>query len=129
MTKRTERQKLDDDCMELLKQIVRLRDKGCVTPGSSCGGYLTNSHWQVRSAKHTKFDLRNCNCQCQNCNGRHNHYTSYYDAYMLKHYGEAVCIELAERAQETWFKYSITELGNIKIALQSYRDCLLKEIE
>jgi hypothetical protein len=108
-----ERKQLDDKCMEYLKLIVRLRDKGCVTPGRSCGGYLTASHWQGRSAKHTRYDLRNVNCQCSNCNGRHNHYKSYYDAFMLKKYGLAACIELADKAQETFWIWSIPDLRDI----------------
>jgi hypothetical protein len=115
--KKTERQLLDVECMELLKQIVRLRDKSCVTPSSSCGGYLTASHWQKRGKQFTRYDLRNVACQCANHNARHNHYTSYYDAYMLRKYGGDVCLELAENASMTW-KWSIVELRVIRYNLQ-----------
>jgi hypothetical protein len=117
--KKTDRQKLDAECMEYLKQIVRLRDGGCVTPGPACGGCLTASHWQKRGKQATRYDLRNVNCQCSNCNGRHNNYTSYYDAFMLRRYGEAVCLGIADRASLNSFKWSITELEEIADRLKA----------
>jgi hypothetical protein len=114
-----ERTVLDDECMQMIKQIVRLRDGGCVTPSPSCGGYLTASHWQKRGKQQTRYDLRNINCQCANCNGRHNNFASYYDAYMLKKYGGEVCLELAERASVNAWKWSIVELREIRDSLKS----------
>jgi hypothetical protein len=113
-----ERTRLDNECMEYIKQIVRLRDGACVTPSASCGGYLTASHWQKRAKQYTRYDLRNIWCQCSNHNGRHNHYTSYYDAFMLKKVGYNVCLELAERASVSW-KWSIIQLREIRDGLKA----------
>jgi hypothetical protein len=114
----SERSTLDTECMEYIKMIVRLRDGGCVTLGASCGGYLTASHWQKRGKQYTRYDLRNINCQCSNCNGRHNNYTSYYDAFMLKKYGYDICLELSERASMSW-KWSIVQLREIRDGLKA----------
>jgi hypothetical protein len=124
MKHRTERQVIDDQCMELLKQIVRLRDKTCVTPGKSCGGYLCASHWKPRGQKQVKYDLRNVNCQCSNCNQRHNHYTSFYDIYMMRKYGPEVVLELEEKASVILWKWTIPELREILIGLQKVYDDL-----
>ena len=129
MTQKTERKKLDDECMELLKYIVRLRDKRCVTHGDSCGGYLTASHWKPRGQKQVRYDLRNVNCQCSNCNQRHNHYTSFYDTYMHDHYGEEVCQELNLKASVVAWKWTIPELWNIRDALKIYYDDLVRQNE
>lgn len=117
--KKPERKRLDDECMEYLKQIVRLRDKTCVTPSSSCSGYLCASHWQKRGKSKCRYDLRNLNGQCQSCNQRHNHYTGPYDAYMLKHYGYEVCLELAEAASLVKYQHSIPELRDIRDGLKA----------
>lgn len=116
---RPERARIDAECMEMIKQIVQLRDGACVTPGASCGGYLTASHWQKRGKQYTRYDLRNVNCQCSNCNGRHNNYTSYYDAFMLKKYGYGVCLELSERASFNGWKWSIIQLREIRDNLKA----------
>jgi hypothetical protein len=116
---KTARQLLDAECMEFLKRIVRLRDQGCVTPDSSCGGYLTASHWQKRGKQLTRYDIRNVNCQCANHNGRHNRYACYYDAYMLQKYGADVCLELAQKASVNAHKWTLPELFNIRDALKS----------
>lgn len=121
--RRPERSVLDAECMGYIKQIVRLRDGGCVTPSPSCGGYLTASHWQKRAKQYTRYDMRNINCQCSNCNGRHNNYTSYYDVFMLKKYGYDVCLELSERASITW-KWSIIQLREIRDNLKEELDKL-----
>lgn len=116
--KRTERQRLDDECCEYLKQIVRLRDKTCVTPSPSCGGYLCASHWVKRGKKRCKYDLRNVNCQCSNCNQRHNHYTSYYNNYMRHKYGEDVMRELDQMGMLVKYEWSIPELREIRDGLR-----------
>lgn len=123
---RSERQLLDEECVELLKYIVRLRDKGCVTPHKGCHGYLCASHWKPRGQKQVKYDLRNVNCQCQACNGRHNRYTSFYDTYMHDHYGEDVCKELNEKASVTNFKFTVPELITIRDGLKEYYDELTR---
>jgi hypothetical protein len=116
--KKSERKRLDDECMEYLKQIVRLRDKTCVTSSRSCSGYICASHWQKRGKQKTRYSLQNVNAQCQACNQRQNHYTGPYDTYMLKHYGYDVCLELAEGASIIAFKWTIAELREIRDGLK-----------
>ena len=117
--KKSERKRLDDECMEYLKQIVRLRDKTCVTPSSSCYGHLTASHWVKRGKGKCRYDLRNVNCQCQGCNGRHNHYASNYNNYMRRKYGEEVMVELDQMGELNGWKWSIPELRDIRDGLKA----------
>ena len=116
---KSERKALDTECRELLRKIVILRDKGCVTPGPWCYGYLTHSHYHNAGKQRIKYDLRNNNCQCQGCNERHNHYIERYEDYMLRHYGAEVVLELDELAMPTKWKWSITELREIRDNLKA----------
>lgn len=124
--KRTERQELDDECMEYIKHIVRLRDKGCVTPGN-CYGYLTASHWQPRACKKTRYDLQNINCQCSSHNIRHNHFQAPYNLYMIKHYGCDICRTISQEASVTGWKWSIDELRQIRDGLKAEYERLNNE--
>lgn len=116
---KTERQLLDDECMEYIKWIVRWRDKGCVTPGSSCYGQLTASHYHKRGKKKIRYDIeRNIHCQCQGCNLRHNNYQYPYEYYMLTKFTNEDMKQLALDAAEDW-KWSIPELREIRDGLKA----------
>jgi hypothetical protein len=54
----------------LVSVIVRRRDRRCVTCGEPRG--LQCSHFYSRRYLATRFDLRNCNAMCVNCNRRYN---------------------------------------------------------
>jgi hypothetical protein len=116
---KSERKTLDAECRELLKEIVRLRDGGCVTPGNWCYGYLTHSHYHTALKSRLRYDLRNNNCQCQGCNKRHNTYIEHYEAYMLDHYGLDVVRELDELAKIEHWKWTLPELREIRDGLQT----------
>jgi hypothetical protein len=73
-------------------QIVRGRDGRCVTCGTSQG--LQCSHFYSRRYLSVRFDLRNCNAMCAQCNRRHNRNRKPYERYMWKRYGTAVVAEL-----------------------------------
>src|SRR5215203_1886453 len=72
--------------------VVRGRDGRCVTCGSSQG--LQCSHFYSRRYLSIRFDLRNCNAMCSDCNRRHNRDRRPYERYMLKTYGQGVVAEL-----------------------------------
>ena len=74
--------------------IVRRRDQMCVTCGARQS--LQCSHFYSRRYLNIRFDLRNCNAMCVECNRRHNLDPRPYLAYMEAHYGPEVVAELRE---------------------------------
>ena len=72
--------------------LVRRRDRRCVTCGTTRG--LQCSHFHSRRHLATRFDLRNCNAMCPDCNRRHNVDRSPYTDFMLGRYGPEVVEEL-----------------------------------
>jgi hypothetical protein len=83
----------------LTSLIVRHRDRRCVT----CGGRrnLQCSHFYSRRHLTTRFDLRNCNAMCVDCNRRHNSDPTHYLRFMNERYGSEVVAELDEMRAET----------------------------
>jgi hypothetical protein len=124
---KSKRKILENLLDNLVSQIVRLRDGGCVTPGN-CHGNLTCSHYYPRGAKRTRWDLRNCNCQCAGHNKRHNYQPSFYGEYMLKTYSTGDLVELAEWANLGNWKFSIPELELMVETYQKiYQDLLQRK--
>src|SRR2546421_12894004 len=76
----------------LTSLVVRRRDRRCVTCGEARG--LQCSHFYSRRYIATRFDLRNCNSMCVECNRRHNVDPSPYLRFMIEHYGPDVVAEL-----------------------------------
>jgi hypothetical protein len=76
----------------LTSVLVRRRDCRCVTCGETRG--LQCSHFYSRRHLVTRFDLRNCNAMCPECNRRHNSDRTPYLDFMLGRYGAAVVNEL-----------------------------------
>jgi hypothetical protein len=101
----------------LVSSIVILRDGDCVTPGR-CSGQLTCSHYYGRTKKRTRWDLRNCNCQCFGHNGRHNNFQSYYGEYMLEHYSVEDLKDIAHLASFEKWQFTISELREMVDAYQ-----------
>ena len=76
----------------LVSVIVRRRDRRCVTCGEANG--LQCSHFYSRRHLATRFDLRNCNAMCADCNRRHNADPSPYLNFIKERYGSGVVAEL-----------------------------------
>ena len=76
----------------LVSVIVRGRDRRCVTCGT--GRNLQCSHFYSRRHLATRFDLRNCNAMCAECNRRHNSDPEPYLRFMNERYGAEVVAEL-----------------------------------
>lgn len=109
--KPSERRLLEKQLWDLTSLYVRLRDEQCVTCGATEG--LTMSHWIKAGKQRVRYDLRNVNCQCKTCNGRHNHWTVYYDNYMLYHYSQETLIQLTEWGREKAWKWSVLSLRDM----------------
>jgi hypothetical protein len=76
----------------LTSVLVRRRDCRCVTCGETRG--LQCSHFYSRRHLVTRFDLRNCNAMCPECNRRHNSDRTPYLDFMLVCYGAETIAEL-----------------------------------
>ena len=75
--------------------IVRKRDKVCITCGEARPELLTCSHFYSRRFLNTRFDLRNCNCQCWNCNANIHAVNVWpYTNWFLSNYSTDVMAEL-----------------------------------
>lgn len=76
----------------LTSVIVRRRDRRCVTCGAARN--LQCSHFYPRRHLATRFELRNCNAMCADCNRRHNRDPEPYLRFMNERYGAEVVAEL-----------------------------------
>jgi hypothetical protein len=76
----------------LVSVIVRRRDRRCITCGTARN--LQCSHFHSRRYLATRFDLRNCNAMCAECNRRHNSDPEPYLNFMYERYGAEVVAEL-----------------------------------
>lgn len=92
----TTRKGLVDELDRVTSLIVRKRDKACVTCGEARWEYLTCSHFYKRGFYNTRWDLRNCNCQCFTCNERHNYQPWPYTSWFLDNYSTDIMAELFE---------------------------------
>ncbi len=91
----------------LTSLIVRMRDRRCATCGERRG--LQCSHFYSRRYMATRFDLRNCNAMCAECNRRHNSDPEPYLRFINERYGEGVVAEL-DRLRRDGRKVSDEEL-------------------
>ena len=80
----------------LVRKIVRARDQGCVTPDKNCSGSLEVSHFIGRSNYALRWDLRNCNLQCNWHNRYHDKDREPYRKFLAKKYGEGIFDEFSE---------------------------------
>jgi hypothetical protein len=115
----TERSKLKKNLDKIVSQIVRKRDKWCVICGKPVqfndkGDPVTNDcgHFLGRKVDATRWDLRNCNCQCRSCNWKHNDNPIPYYHYMHGKYGLGVVAEL-EMLYREHRKISVPELREL----------------
>jgi hypothetical protein len=85
----SERKKLHDKAWRIQRKIVILRDKMCITCGSThllqAGHFLHNC---------LDFDLRNINAQCKRCNYFLNGKLGEYRGYLENKYGKDIVAEL-----------------------------------
>lgn len=111
---KSERRLLEAELWKLTADYVKARDGRCVTCGAT--ERLTLSHWIKAGKQIVRYDLRNGNTQCAPCNNSHNYNPYFYDAYMLKHYGQAIMIELTELAithDAKNFRWSVLQLRDM----------------
>lgn len=104
--------RLDD----IVSKIVRLRDKKCVTCGSTqqlgCGHVFSRSHYA------TRWDLENCHAQCWKCNYNARwHDTVFYPEWYRDKVGD-------EKFKELYYKWKTTshfKIYELKGMLEGYK--------
>jgi hypothetical protein len=106
--KQTRRQLLVKELDDLVSQYVVMRDGRCVCCGST--SHLECGHYITRRKSILRFDDRNCNCQCRDCNLKHEHFPYVYEGYMRRNYGDRVLDELERMANINAWRWELYEL-------------------
>ena len=96
MSKKPTRKSIVKKLDKLVSEIVRARDKKCITCGST--ERLTCGHLFSRVAYSTRWDLTNCWCQCWGCNYRHE-----FDPYPFQRWFAAKFGQ--KKLDELWAKF------------------------
>ncbi len=104
-----------DDCDQIVRDILALRDSKCVTCPETEG--LEVGHLFKRGKFRVRWDLLNVARQCPPCNKRHNAQPEHYiEAFLMKH-GEEAYNELRQESHRGPLNYS--QLCDIRDGLRS----------
>ena len=116
--KKTERQKMEIELDHLVREIVFVRDNGCVTPAPENGHSSTRQpgHLFKRTFESIKWDLYNVHEQCSSCNGRHVYHTNYYRWWFKDRFGDDEYNRL-DRDARVAVKMSLDDLETLFIEL------------
>jgi hypothetical protein len=116
--KKTERQLAEIRLDALVKEIVLLRDDGCVCPPPVKGHtqQRTPGHLISRGKESVKWDLYNVHEQCSGCNARHEHYPEIFTAWFVREFGEQAYIDLEARSYKI-AKLTIDDLETLEFEL------------
>lgn len=99
------------ECDQLVRQIVALRDNKCFTCNRREG--LQVGHFIRRGIEAVRWDLENCNAQCERCNSRHEERPYIYEDEFLRRFGGVKLGKLLIRADYRG-KLTYMELSDIR---------------
>jgi hypothetical protein len=87
---------------KLFSIFIRMRDKGiCYTCGSRQDWkYQQNGHFISRGKMATRYDEKNCHCQCVSCNVFQNGRYPEYAERLIKEYGEGIISDLVKKGRQ-----------------------------
>jgi len=102
----------------LVKEIVLLRDGGCVCPPPIKGHtqIRTPGHLISRGKESVKWDLMNVHEQCNGCNARHEHYPEIFTNWFIGQFGQDQYMKLVERSYKV-NKLTLDDLEEIEYQL------------
>ena len=104
----------------VFSKFIRERDNYiCVTcgkPGNDAG------HFEKRSHRATRWDIRNVNCQCRSCNSYLGGNLIEYAIYLQRKYGSGVIIELNAKSKEIFQPTRSWLLEQIEIYKKKLRE-------
>ena len=108
----------------IFSRYIRARDKNvCFTCDKKLEGrFSQNGHFVPRQYNATRYDERNCNCQCYACNMLYNGQPTEYALRLQKKYGEGIIKELND-LRKTTRQFSVPELQKL---LTFYQNKLLE---
>lgn len=107
--------KIKDECDQLVREIIKLRDAGCITCGTV--NDLQVGHLFRRGIERTRWSLINNNAQCGMCNYDHELYPWRYQSCFTVRFGWAAYHALESESQQPG-KFSYTELLEIRDGLR-----------
>lgn len=96
---------------------IRQRDNGrCYTCGlQKDWKEMQNGHFTPRQYLATRFDERNCHCQCYACNMLYNGQPTAYATRLIQDYGEGIIKEFEQSRHKVtkldinWYKQKVQE--------------------
>ena len=104
----------------LFSKYIRMKEASngyvrCVTCGkldkwqdADAGHYVSRDKWA------TKYDERNCHCQCKSCNRFKSGAGADYAVFLVSEYGQDVLLALVQKGREYKKCVSKTGYSNIK---------------
>lgn len=99
---------------ELVRQIIRLRDISCITCClTAADRVLEVGHYYRRGIEPLRWNLVNCNRQCQQCNRLHEEEPIHYEVAMDGRYGRPA-LDVLEVASHSSHKFTYIELLGIR---------------
>lgn len=110
---------IKDECDQLVRKIVALRDHKCATCWAHNG--LCVGHLFRRGIESLRWDLLNCAAQCYPCNSVHEEEPEHYIAAFITKHGADEYVKLCEQSRS---KHKCTYLELIEI-----RDRLRAELQ
>jgi len=116
--KKTSRQLAEIRMDGIVKQIVLIRDNGCVCPPPIKGhsGYRTPGHIVSRVKESVKWDLYNVHEQCQGCNSRHEYYPEIYTNWFIENFGAPAYMRIVSDSYKV-SKLTIDDLETLEYEL------------
>ena len=105
-----------DECDQLVRGIVRLRDCSCVTCNRG-DRVLHVGHLFRRGLESVRWNLLNCNAQCDPCNSLHETAPVHYEMWFRFHYGN-VAYDVLEITSRSKHKFTYIELLQIRDGLR-----------
>lgn len=106
---------IKDECDQLVREIIRLRDCSCVTCNLRDGLHV--GHLFRRGLESVRWNLLNCNAQCDPCNGIHETEPLHYEMWFRIHYGN-VAYDALKIASQSSHKFTYIELLEIRDELR-----------
>ena len=126
--KKTSRQLYEIELDRLVRQIVLLRDGGCVCPAPKNGHsvVLQPGHLITRGKENTRWSLWNTNCQCSSCNLVHEFQPERYTRWFIQSFSPEAYTQLVAESEEI-NKLSLDELMELRNQLTEIHQKQLAE--
>lgn len=113
---------IKDECDQLVRRIIALRDHKCITCWAH--SFLHVGHLLRRGIESVRWNLRNCNAQCDPCNLLHEEDPHHYAIAFIARYEAEDYAEL-EALSRSNHKFTYSELLEIRDGLRNTESALI----